>query len=88
MVLLEADAFLTQLTRILEKSKSVGTIYITMKKRMIACTRLMPLRRSTHGAVCLSRRLTLLLWFFPPQTSPRMAPPTTPDVWYARRVES
>ena len=33
MVLLEPDAFLTQLTRILEKSRSSGTIYVTMKRR-------------------------------------------------------
>ena len=32
MVLLDADAFLTQLTRILEKSRDSGTIYVTMKR--------------------------------------------------------
>ena len=32
MVLLDPDAFLTQLTRVLEKNRSGGTIYITMKR--------------------------------------------------------
>jgi signal recognition particle subunit SRP14 len=32
MVLLEPDAFLTQLTRIINGSKSKGTMYVTMKR--------------------------------------------------------
>ena len=32
MVLLDPDAFLTQFTRILEKSRAKGTIYVTLKR--------------------------------------------------------
>ena len=32
MVLLDADAFLTQLTRILESTREKGTMYVTMKR--------------------------------------------------------
>mmetsp|Transcript_9949 Transcript_9949/g.21249 ORF Transcript_9949/g.21249 Transcript_9949/m.21249 type:complete len:105 (-) Transcript_9949:421-735(-) len=32
MVLLDADAFLTQLTRILESTRTKGTMYVTMKR--------------------------------------------------------
>ena len=32
MTILEPDAFLTQLTRILERSRTSGTIYVTMKR--------------------------------------------------------
>lgn len=32
MTVLDADAFLTQLTRILESSKTAGTVYVTMKR--------------------------------------------------------
>eukprot|EP00966_Prymnesium_polylepis_P004784 109825-Prymnesium_polylepis.1 len=32
MTLLDPDAFLTQLTRILEKSRGNGTLYVTMKR--------------------------------------------------------
>uniref|UniRef100_A0A7S0Q5G9 Signal recognition particle 14 kDa protein n=1 Tax=Coccolithus braarudii TaxID=221442 RepID=A0A7S0Q5G9_9EUKA len=32
MVLLDADAFLTQLTRILENTREKGTMYVTMKR--------------------------------------------------------
>ena len=32
MVLLDSDAFLTHLTRILEKSRGTGTVQITMKR--------------------------------------------------------
>ena len=34
MVLLDQDAFLTQLTKILEKSRSAGTIYVTFKRNV------------------------------------------------------
>ena len=32
MVLLDQDSFLTQLTKILEKSRETGTIYVTFKR--------------------------------------------------------
>ncbi|KAL1520074.1 hypothetical protein AB1Y20_023549 [Prymnesium parvum] len=32
MTLLDPDAFLTQLTRILERSRGQGTLYVTMKR--------------------------------------------------------
>ena len=32
MVLLDQDAFLNQLTKILEKTRSTGTIYVTFKR--------------------------------------------------------
>ena len=34
MVLLDQHAFLTQLTKILEKSRSAGTIYVTFKRNV------------------------------------------------------
>ena len=37
MVLLQPDAFLTQLTRILER-RDKGTIYMTMKRCACACS--------------------------------------------------
>lgn len=32
MVLLDSDGFLTQLTRMLEKSREKGVVYVTMKR--------------------------------------------------------
>ena len=52
MVLLDPDAFLTQLTRVLEKNRSGGTIYVTMKRcaRARSNRRPRPAARSFHAA--------------------------------------
>ena len=58
MVLLDPDAFLTQLTRILERSRDTGTIYVTFKRCAFAIrarARALPLLGST-----LPNRLDLL----------------------------
>ena len=39
MVLLEPDAFLTQLTRALEKARASGTVYVTFKRGAQRTTR-------------------------------------------------
>jgi len=49
-MLLEPDAFLTQLTRILERSKSCGTIYVTMKRYVVEGP-----NESDHEPRCLVR---------------------------------
>lgn len=53
MVLLDADAFLTHLTRILEKSRGSGTVQITMKRCALLpccrCPRIATAARSPFG---------------------------------------
>ena len=50
MVLLEPDAFLTQLTKILDKSKGTGTIYVTMKRCVCPRSQRPPACRVLHHA--------------------------------------